>query len=421
MSRAKRSVQMRSPDERSSRKRSLDYDQSHPIPSGSSSLGHRVKSVTRFAPLHTESRSSDTSPSSDVGVNSVVPLQPPPDCYRQTPQTGNQPIGLRTGRFSSSLQFRSGQLVRFSDSSDFRRDSAEILQSTLPSHFVHSLLCPSTIDKYFEIVRARNSALEKVIAGVTEAYETAYGDQIVAFSTFMITALRDGLVPQEPQTTPSHWLRVITAVMERTAERLATFGSLLVGFHDLSFDDQRTLLMEKYLISYLVHYANYFHKGEYYIWISTGRGGLHVSRYVLESVLKVDGDYLRFLGSGYTAINSIGLTLVELYLLLAAAIFYPETTKASNKTLLGHTHALYMDALYYAIEKRLNIADCAVVYAKVRNIVSQFPLIDTVSVNYVQNLNVSTVPLRSRSLGFKDSLPRSTDAPDATWNSNPGR
>ncbi|XP_055344349.1 uncharacterized protein LOC129592361 [Paramacrobiotus metropolitanus] len=394
-------------EERTSEQSSFDYGQSHPVLAGSSNPALRVQSVIRFAPSPDESRCPDKSPSSDFEVNSVVPLRPPPD---HPPKAGTQPVVFRTGRFSSSLRSRSGQLVRFSDSSGVRRDSRDILQSTLPSHFVHSLHCPSTIDKYWETVTARNSALEKVIVGVTEAYETAYGDEIVAFSTLMIAALRDGLVPHEPQATPSHWIKLLSAFTKRTAERLATFASLLAGFHDLSFDDQRTLLTEKHLISYLIHYANYFHKGEYYILIPAGASGLHLSKYVVESLLEVDGDYLRFVGSRFASINSSDLTLVELYLLLAAAIFYPENTKASNKTLMGHTHALYMDALYYAIEKRLNIADSAVVYAKVQKIVSHFPLIDTISVNYLQNLNYNTVPLRSRSLGFKDSVERRTDA-----------
>ncbi|XP_055345278.1 uncharacterized protein LOC129593115 [Paramacrobiotus metropolitanus] len=136
-----------------------------------------------------------------------------------------------------------------SDPYSFRRSSTEILESTMPSLFVSSLHCASTIDNYWEVKEARNSALEKVITGVTAAYETAYGDQIAAFSTFMISVLRDGLVPHQPQTTPSRWLKLVATFMNGTAERFSIFASLLPGFRDLSQDDQRILLVEKHLMS----------------------------------------------------------------------------------------------------------------------------------------------------------------------------
>ncbi|XP_055355851.1 uncharacterized protein LOC129601146 [Paramacrobiotus metropolitanus] len=408
MSWEKPSVRAFPSQERLSRKRLLDSDTSHRVSAWSGIPQLRTQSVIRFAPsqIHTQCTNqyaqSESSPRTSESVPSSRSDSPP----TSSTSTDIQPFSLRSGRFSSpsNLGPRSGKLMRLSDPAGLARDSMEILGSSLPSHFVHSLHSPFSVDKYWEVVRARNSVLEKVIAGVTAAYEAAYGDQIAALSAFMISALRDGLVPHQPQATPSRWLKLLAAFIQNTVERLATFASLLTGFHDLSHDDQRTLLVEKHLISYVMHYASYFHKGEYY-YMFPGADGLHLSKYVLDS-LEIDPDYVRFVDSFYASINSIGLTLPELYLLLAAAIFYPEITKASNKTLMGYLHVLYMDALNYSIGKRLNVADRAVVCAKVQRIVARFPLIDAISVNYVQNLNVSSVPLRSRTLGFRDSFPK---------------
>ncbi|XP_055355852.1 uncharacterized protein LOC129601147 [Paramacrobiotus metropolitanus] len=317
MSREELSVQTWPPKERISRKRPLDNGASHPVSAGSDIPQLRVQSVIRFAGSRTESQYANPYPQSNARSSTCASVpspvaDSPSEC---STDSENRLINLQIGRFRSPAAWWHARITLFAvpvsgEASGLARDSVEILESTLSSHFVHSLHSPSTIDKYWEVVQARNTALENIIAGVTAAYEAAYGDQIAAFSTFMISALRDGLVPHQPQATPSRWLKLLAAFLKNTADRLAVFVSLLFGFRNLSEDDQRTLLVEKRLISYLIHYASYVRKGEYYTFFP-GTESLHLCKYVIES-LGMDPDYVRFSDSCYASVNSIGLTLVEL-------------------------------------------------------------------------------------------------------------
>ncbi|XP_055339277.1 uncharacterized protein LOC129588886 [Paramacrobiotus metropolitanus] len=258
MSLGKLPVQAYPAKERTSGRRISVNDLSHPRSLGSGLPGHRVQSVICFASAQAESqRPYPYSPS--VTAAAARPLTSGSIASRRAgfPLVRSREITsegdhLETGRFTTSkvLQ-RSKQLMRPCALFGTRRDAVEILESKLPSRFVHSLHCPSTTDTYWKVVEARNSALEKVIAGVTTAYEAAYGDQIAAFSMFMISALRDGLVPHQPQATPSHWIKLLAIYMQQTVQRFYMFASLLFGFDELSPDDQRTLLVEKHLISCL--------------------------------------------------------------------------------------------------------------------------------------------------------------------------
>ncbi|XP_055355845.1 uncharacterized protein LOC129601141 [Paramacrobiotus metropolitanus] len=231
--------------------------------------------------------------------------------------------------------------------STFGNASMEILKEAMSSCFSRPFNSPSIIDKYWETVRARNTTFENTIACVTAAYETAYGDQIAKFSHLMISALRDGLVPHQPQATPLRLIRLLTANREDTIVRLVRFATLLPGFRDLSDGDQRILIAEKLLMSYLLHLSKYFYKGEHYF-ILPGPDNVHCSRSVMDS-LGLDQDYLHFVESSMARLNSIGLTLPETYLLLAAAIFYPgiqQTCSKAKSALLrcfsysGHFHKM---------------------------------------------------------------------------------
>ncbi|XP_055349384.1 uncharacterized protein LOC129596200 isoform X2 [Paramacrobiotus metropolitanus] len=304
---------------------------------------------------------------------------------------------LRRGCFSDNFRptkavFPPGfrQVVPPSDLLGFNSDIARTFRCppVAASHL------STNIDKYWDLMKSRSISLQKAGGAVCAAYETAYGDQIALFSSFLAAAINDGQIPYQPQTTRE---RVLALIHEKTQDnriRLSQFMQMLPGFESVCEEDRQILLLEKHLIGVLLHHTRYFRKGEcYYV---SGPEEVHVGTYWME-VMGLDPEFIRFWLKCGLVFNDIGLTLTECYLLLAAAFFDPGATAASDKLLLGSLHAFYLDSLFYLIGHRLQGAERMSTYTRLEQAMKIFPVLSDISVKQFRSLDAGSVPFVSTS------------------------
>ncbi|XP_055349375.1 uncharacterized protein LOC129596195 isoform X2 [Paramacrobiotus metropolitanus] len=252
----------------------------------------------------------------------------------------------------------------------------------------------SYFNKYIDLTTSRNTMLRKAGAAVCAAYEIAYGDQIALFSAFMASALEKGQIPYQPQASPQYVLQRVQEKNEENKTRLAQFAYMLPGFENIIEEDRKILFLEKHLMAIMLHHMKYCHQGEFYF-AFPGPEDVHFNNYWID-ILGVDPDFTKFLYKCTAVFNSIGLTLTETYLLLAAAFFDPGNTSASDKTLLGQLNAFYLEALLYMIGYRLDDAERPVVYRKLEEAMKIFPTVSQVSVYRYKNIDYSSLPALSR-------------------------
>ncbi|XP_055338504.1 uncharacterized protein LOC129588348 [Paramacrobiotus metropolitanus] len=320
-----------------------------------------------------------------------------PSCGETTQSSTQNAYDLPKGSLGTlrhtSSPHTSSQLIR---ASNLR---SRAFRSEIPNLLSHSTYLPPYIDNYWDLVKQRSIILQKAAATVSAAYEITYGEAIARNSLFMISALRDGLIPHQPQATPLRSLQVFQQSMTVDVMRYTGFVTSLPGFHDFSKNDKKILLGERHMIYQLVICSPYFYKGEYY-YCMNGPDELHMCWSVAEG-LGLPLDFLRFCGSIPFLVNDIGLTLAETYLLAAVTIFAPSVlSNVSNKALVAAHYDFYMDALFYQLGNRLSIADRAITSVKLEKVIQMFPLIDKISMGYFQNLDLSHVPVRSREVMF---------------------
>ncbi|XP_055339264.1 uncharacterized protein LOC129588875 [Paramacrobiotus metropolitanus] len=229
----------------------------------------------------------------------------------------------------------------------------------------------SYFSMYADVSDSRDVMLQKAGGAVCAAYEIAYGDQIAVYSAFMASALAAQQIPYQPQTSLKRFLVGMHKKRQNDKTRLAQFVAMLPGFEDISPADRNILLAEKSFVTNLLNYIKYCHKGDYYYPLP-GPEQIHASNYWME-IMGLDPEYIRFCYKFSSMFNRIGLTLTESYLLLAAAFFDPDTTTASDKALLKHLNAFYLDALMYMIGYRCRHPwERAAVYHKFEEAVKMF-------------------------------------------------
>ncbi|XP_055340712.1 uncharacterized protein LOC129589844 [Paramacrobiotus metropolitanus] len=338
--------------------------------------------------------SGNSSPQSDARSTSREVQYAFPDTLSSTSASDTSDSVLAQGSFG---RFRvstgvSRALVPLSSLDSWDRER----QRAFPNLLKHSGYIPSYIDRYFDLAKSRSIMLRQAAEAVRTAYETAYGDQIEMYSSLMICALKHGLIPHQPQVTPSRALRLLSVSLEDDICRMTRFASMLPGFNDFCYADQKILLTEKYMVLKMIHVARYYCKGEFYYYLSCPEK-VHFPVSLVE-IMGFDMSVLRFCTTFYMACNDICLTLNEAYLLAAVAMFAPDVSNVSNKALMVQQHAFYLDALFYSLGCRLEIADRTVAYERVEWVMKFFPPIDKVSMGYIASLDYSSYPVRSRSL-----------------------
>ncbi|XP_055332765.1 uncharacterized protein LOC129584571 isoform X2 [Paramacrobiotus metropolitanus] len=295
------------------------------------------------------------------------------------------------------------KVLRRSDSTELpHRTEYDARRAPLEQHSQKSATIdlPPFLSAYWDLTNRRKSALEGAVKAVTAAVDAAYGDEIELWSKFMVSAIEDGQVPLQPQATPERMLEIAAECVRHGMVRLATFASMLPGFGDFSVEDKKILVSEKYLIHWLVHHSRFIYKGEFYYLV--GPENVHSSRYWLISVGQLEQDYVEYVISFAASLNSLGLTLVETYLILAVALFRPDTSGAANKDLLERTHTYYLDTLFFLFGERLNSVERALTFRKLDSLMRQFPVVQKLSVDYVSTLDLTQFPIRSSSVTFRE-------------------
>ncbi|XP_055339313.1 uncharacterized protein LOC129588918 [Paramacrobiotus metropolitanus] len=295
---------------------------------------------------------------------------------------------LLHGQFNEDFQptqttFPSGfrKVIRPSDLEGFMSVAATF-RPILPSSSYSSI--------YANLNGSRDVMLQKAGGAVWAAYEIAYGDQIAVFTAFMTSALKAQQIPYQPQTSPQRARLRMQEKRRDDKARLAQFVAMLPGFENISPPDRSILLAEKTFLSTLLHHMKFFHKGDYYCTLP-GPEQIHSNNYCME-MMGMDPEFIRFCNKFSAVFNAIGLTLTEVYLLLAASFFDPGTTTASAKQALAQLHAFYKDALMYTIGYRCrNPEERAAVYHKLNEAATLFPTVHQVALAWYQNVD-RTVP-----------------------------
>ncbi|XP_055332795.1 nuclear receptor ROR-alpha-like isoform X2 [Paramacrobiotus metropolitanus] len=271
----------------------------------------------------------------------------------------------------------------------------------------------STIADVMDIMNKKNLSapfrpvrmfLQKTAGAVLHAVEVVYGDEIKLWTEFMTEALSCGRIPVQPQTTKQRMLEIIQQTLKDSIVKTGNFISMLPGFSELDVTDQKIIIIEKYLIIWLVHHARYIRNGEMYYVV--GPEKIHYCRYWLDRLF-AEPEYFRTVFSFAAAVNDIGLTLTETYLLGAIAVFRPDTTNARNKEAMAFSHAFYVDVVFYLVGKRLSGGERTTAFSKLERLIDTFPVIHKLAVNYVNAWELTNYPIKtSTGISFRVLLNR---------------
>ncbi|XP_055347268.1 uncharacterized protein LOC129594560 [Paramacrobiotus metropolitanus] len=283
---------------------------------------------------------------------------------------------------------------------------ADLLPVAGPDLLTHSAVLPPIVIRFWDLAREHSISFQQAAGNVCAACDAAYGDQIAVYDSFMKAALCEGLIPHQPQTTLARAAQACQRAVVDNAKRIGHFASSIPVFRDFPNEDQRILLMEKFFVCSMIHASKYFYKGDRY-YCMPGEDSVQNCKYWIE-VLGWDPDFMHFNDCFFAAVNDIGLTHTERYLLLTVALFSPDVTHVSSitKRTMECSYAYFLSVLYYLLGHRLSVDERETVYKKLEKVIRQFPIIDNLSVKYLSSVNTSAAPLRPRSLlSFKECLP----------------
>ncbi|OQV20670.1 hypothetical protein BV898_05254 [Hypsibius exemplaris] len=188
---------------------------------------------------------------------------------------------------------------------------------------------PGFFTDYWHVLQRNGSFIKDTIRTVASAVRIVYGDQLIQWNSFMYDVLTRGNVPHQPQTTLEQMSEAVRNSFTECVRKSTRFHLMLPGFSDLDGADQKILLTEKLTETWLIVTAPYMRDGETYL----AEDGLHFCQYWMRQI--ADPLYLVTTVAWAEELNSLGLTLLESFLLLAVATYQP----GRNRTKTAQFHA----------------------------------------------------------------------------------
>ncbi|GAU91468.1 hypothetical protein RvY_03714-2 [Ramazzottius varieornatus] len=264
-------------------------------------------------------------------------------------------------------------------------DNGHHLASVVPAR-------PSAVHRYWGLLKAKNSVLEDSLNAVHQVGVDVFLEHYIRYENFVKETYEMGNVPYQPQTSLEQMLGYVQDMVSYFGEKVARFALGLAGFAEMNAGDQSYLIKDRWLVSFLIMNSKCYRDKEIYHPI--GPHDLHYCRYWMDVAASNRSEkFLEFLFHVTSAINSLELTMTERFVLLAVGLLKTDASDIlANRPYIDFLSAHYLETLLRSLQssnaQRPNVAE------KLRQLVSQFAVINEVNRKIIMTADLKHAPLR---------------------------